>query len=245
MNETSGARLSGRVALVTGASAGIGRATVIALAREGAEVIATGRRVVELGSLQEECQSFGGRLRIIPGDLCKTEFAEQLASDAGVVDIFVNNAGVLTYAPLLELTNQQNEEMFQINVLASIRICQLIARSMVKRKSGHIVMMTSLSARSINRYSAVYGATKHAMAGITKGLRVELASAGLKVTEVAPGMVDTDIRKTTTNAEVVKSVQSRTYTPLSPEDVAQAVVYAVSTSPNCCPDLIELRPTYA
>lgn len=245
MSITVGARLSSKVALVTGASSGIGRATAIALAREGADVIATGRRVLELETLEQECQCFGGRLRFIAGDLAQTEFAEQLASAAGDVDIFVNNAGVLTYAPLLELTNHQNEEMFQVNVLASIRICQSIARSMVKRKTGHIVMMTSLSARNINRYSAVYGATKHAMAGITKGLRVELASSGLKVTEIAPGMVATDIRNTSTNTEVIKSVQSRTYTPLSPHDVAQAVIYAVCTPPNCCPDLIELRPTYA
>jgi NADP-dependent 3-hydroxy acid dehydrogenase YdfG len=238
-------RLSGKIALVTGASSGIGRATALALVLEGAAVVATGRRVGELESLERDCKALGGNLRFLAGDLGGSDFAAQLVSFAGDVDIFVNNAGVLTYAPFVELTDAQNEAMFQVNVLASIRICQRVAKGMAARKSGHIVMMTSLSARNINRFSAVYGATKHAMAAITKGLRLELGSSGLKVTEVAPGMVDTDIRKGNTNAEVVKAVAARTYAPLSPDDVAQAVIYAVCTSPNCCPDLIELRPTYA
>lgn len=238
-------RIAGRVALVTGASAGIGRATALALAKEGAVVIATGRRVAELESLESECAALGAKLRFVAGDLSQIDFAGKLAAEASEADIFVNNAGVLTYAPLVELTNQQVEEMFQVNVMSSIRLCQLVAKRMVARKSGHIVMMSSLSARTINQFSAVYGATKHAMAGITKGLRLELASSGLKVTEIAPGMVDTDIRRASTNPAVLRSIQSRTYMPLSPDDVAQAVIYAVCTPPNCCPDLIELRPTYA
>ncbi len=243
--ENGAGRLAGKIALVTGASAGIGRATALALAREGAAVVATGRRVSELESLEQECKAFGGNLRFLAGDLGSRDFAAQLVSFSGDVTIFVNNAGVLTYAPFVELTDEQNEEMFHINVLASIRICQLVAKGMAARERGHIVMMTSLSARNINRFSAVYGATKHAMAAITKGIRLELSSSGLKVTEIAPGMVDTDIRKGNTNAEVVKAVATRAYAPLSPDDVVQAVIYAVCTSPNCCPDLIELRPTFA
>ncbi|MES2414551.1 MAG: SDR family oxidoreductase [Pseudomonadota bacterium] len=243
--DTLAGRLSGKTALITGASAGIGRAIAVALAREGAAIVATGRRVAELESLERECQAFGGKLRFVAGDLDSSGFAAELAASAGDVDIFVNNAGVLTYAPFIELTDEQNAAMFQVNVLASIRISQLVAKGMAARKNGHIVMMTSLSARNIGRFSAVYGATKHAMAGITKGLRLELGPLGLKVTEIAPGMVDTDIRKANTHAEALKAVATRTYTPLSAEDVAQAVLYAVCTPPNCCPDLIELRPTYA
>lgn len=245
MSSSSIPRLAGKLVLVTGASAGIGRATARELAREGAEVIATGRRAGELQALQEECQSFHGKVRCIAGDMAHAGFIEELAAHAAEADIFINNAGVLTYAPLLELSDREIDEMFQVNVLAGIRICQLMARSMAARKRGHIVMMSSLSARNIRPYAAVYGATKHAMSGIAKGLRIELGSAGLKVTEVAPGMVDTDIRTTSTHAAVQKSLASRSYQPLSADDVAQAVVYAVTTSPNCCPDLIELRPTYA
>lgn len=239
------AGLSGKVALVTGASAGIGRATALALAREGASVLATGRRVDQLDALQGESAGLDAHVRCVAGDLTDEAFAVRLANEARDADIFVNSAGLLTYAPFTELTPHQNQEMFQINVLSSIRMCQLMAASMVSRGRGHIVLISSLSYRSIRRYGAVYGATKHAMAAIAKGLRIELNGAGLKVTEVAPGMVDTEIRSKSRHPDVLKDLESRTYPPLFVEDVAQAVVYAVRTAPHCCPDLIELRPTYA
>jgi NADP-dependent 3-hydroxy acid dehydrogenase YdfG len=238
-------RLQGKSALVTGASAGIGRASALALAREGASVIATGRRQAELAALQSECEAGGGTLRYIVGDLADDAFVTRLAAEAADVDIFVNNAGLLTYAPFAEITPQQSQDMFQVNVLASIRMCQLMSAHMAVRGRGHIVLMSSLSYRNINRFAAVYGATKHAMAGIAKGLRIELGGTGIKITEVAPGMVDTDIRSGSTHPEVQKSIKARSYTPLSAQDVAEAVVFAVCTGPNCCPDLIELRPTYA
>jgi NADP-dependent 3-hydroxy acid dehydrogenase YdfG len=237
--------LAGRVALVTGASAGIGRAIAIALANEGAEIIATARREAELQSLADDCRESAGSVRHIAGDLNDPEFVATLAKQAGDVDILVNNAGTLTYAPLLELPPSDSEAMFRINVLATINLSQAIGKAMAARRRGHIVMMTSLSARSINRFGAVYGATKHALSGIAKGLRVELKGIGIKVTEIAPGMVDTDIRNSSTHPEVIASIEARTYAPLTPQDVAAAVVYAVTTSDNCCPDLIELRPVTA
>ena len=236
-------RLTGKMALVTGASAGIGRATAVALAKEGAQVIATGRREQELQALQHECAAFEGQILPMAGDLVDADFLARLCEQAREADIFINNAGVLTYAPLLELTDAQNEAMFELNVMTGIRICQRMARAMVARGGGHIVVMSSLSARNIRPFAGVYGASKHAMSGIAKSLRIELAASGLKVTELAPGMVDTDIRVSSTHAEVQKSLQSRKYAPLSAQDVAEAVVYAVCTPPNCCPDLIELRPT--
>ncbi|MBC7701055.1 SDR family NAD(P)-dependent oxidoreductase [Aquabacterium sp.] len=115
-------RLHGQLALVTGASAGIGRATALALAREGAGIVATGRRQAELDGLAQECAALGVPVQVLAGDLNDAAFAQQLAAAAAGVDIFINNAGVLTYAPLLELTQQQVDDMFQTNVLASIRI---------------------------------------------------------------------------------------------------------------------------
>lgn len=244
--DTNGAgRLHGRLALVTGASAGIGRATALALAREGCAIIVTGRRDAALAALTQECAALGVSARHLAGDLNDDTFVDQLGALAAEADIFINNAGVLTYAPLLELTPAQNAAMFQTNVLACLRVSQVMGMAMTQRKRGHIVMMTSLSARNIARFAVVYGATKHAMAGITKGLRIELKGAGIKVTEIAPGMVDTEIRDASTHPQVVAEFASRKYQPLSAADVADAVVYAVCTPPHVCPDLIELRPTAA
>ena len=234
-------RLAGKVALVTGASAGIGRAVAIALAAEGAHLIATGRREAELRSLLEQCAQVGGSARYLAGDITDGGFVRELAKFAGDVDILVNNAGILTYAPFLELTAAQCEDMFRINVLAAIDVGQRIGEIMTRRKRGHIIMMTSLGARTMGPLRSVYGATKHALAGITKGMRIEFKQYGIKVTEIAPGMVDTEIRNSSTHPETIAAFKNLPYVPLTPQDVAEAVVYAVTTSATCVPDLIELN----
>ena len=240
------ARLAGRLALVTGASAGIGRAVALALAREGADIFATGRRVAELESLvTEAAKPGGGKVRFLAGDLTDAAFVAELGRQAGECDILVNNAGSLTYAPLLDLSAEQIDSMFRVNVLAAIQVNQVIGAAMVERKRGHMVIMTSLSARNVNQFAVAYAATKHALSAVARGMRLEFKAAGVKVTEIAPGMVDTDIRNSSTHPGFVAQLKTRPFGPLSPEDVAEAVVYAVSTSPNCCPDLIELRPTPA
>ena len=150
--------LSGKLALVTGASAGIGRATALALAEAGARIIATGRRKVELESLARQCGGAG--IEIVAGDLNDARFALELAERARSVDILVNNAGILKYAPLLDMTNSDCEDMFRTNVLASFRITMAVARSMAELRRGHIIVMTSIAAgglparRGLLRYQA-------------------------------------------------------------------------------------------
>jgi NADP-dependent 3-hydroxy acid dehydrogenase YdfG len=231
------AALSGKQVLVTGASAGIGRACAVALARAGAKVIATGRRTAELESLGKEIP-----VQTLAGDLNDAGFAEDLAAAAREADLFVNNAGVLKYAPFLEMTDEDCEAMFRTNVLAAFRISRLVARSMVRRGHGHIIVMTSIAAREVYQLGLIYCATKHALSAMARGLRIELQSQGIRVTEVAPGMVDTGIRATSDHPRVLEAIQKRKFSPLTSEEVAEAVLYAAQAAPNCCPDLIELRP---
>jgi NADP-dependent 3-hydroxy acid dehydrogenase YdfG len=235
--------LKGRSVLVTGASAGIGRATALALAGAGADVLLTGRRQVELDEVAAACAQAGGAGRVLRGDVTDQGFVRELGQAAKGIDILVNNAGILTYAPILDAQVEDCEAMFQANVVAAFAVAREIARDMVERKRGHMVFMTSLSARNVNAMAASYAATKHALSAYAKGFRVELKSFGIKVTEIAPGMVDTHIRDNSTHPDVLKSVAARKFPPLTPEDVAAAVLYAVSTRDGCCPDLIELRPT--
>jgi len=231
--------LSGKSALVTGASAGIGRATAVALARAGAKILATGRRRPELAQLAAEC---GGRIVTIAGDLNDKVFADELAAQARDVDIMVNNAGILKYAPLMDMTDEDCEDMFRTNVLASFRITLAVARSMMTRRRGHIVVMTSIAAREVYPLGVIYCATKHALCAFARGLRIELQGHGIKVTEIAPGMVDTGIRATSTHPRVLEAIKVRRFSGLTPEEVAEAVLYAAQAAPNCCPDFIELRP---
>lgn len=235
-------RLRGRAALVTGASTGIGRATAIALAREGAAIVATARRENELASLVKEC---GADARAIAGDLDDPGFVRKLGAEAAHVDILVNNAGHLVYAPILDITPEQCEAMFRTNVVAAFAIAREIGLRMVERRRGHMVFITSGAARNVQTFGVAYAGTKHALSAFAKGFRLELKGAGLKVSEIAPGMVDTDMRKGITHPEVLKSLAGRKFKPISPQDVAQAVLFAVTADEGCCPDLIELRPTDA
>jgi NADP-dependent 3-hydroxy acid dehydrogenase YdfG len=232
--------LSGKAVLVTGASAGIGRATAVALAQAGAKIIATGRRKQELDALAKQC---GGQVtETIAGDLNDARFVDDLVKRSGDVDILVNNAGILKYAPLMDMTDADCEEMFRTNVLASFRVTLAVARSMIQRRRGHIIIMTSIAAREVYQLGVIYCATKHALSAFARGLRIELQGHGIKVTEIAPGMVDTGIRASSDHPRVREALKVRKFEALTSEEVAEAVVYAAQAAPNCCPDLIELRP---
>jgi NADP-dependent 3-hydroxy acid dehydrogenase YdfG len=232
--------LQGKTILVTGASAGIGRATAVQLAQQGAQIIALGRKQDALDELARSLPA--GRVRTLAGDLNDEAFVQRIDALAPEVDAFVNNAGVLRYAPILELSPQDCNWMFQTNVLAALRVTQGVARAMVAKRRGHIVFMSSIAAREVYRLASVYCATKHALSALARSFRIELQAHGIKVTEVAPGMVDTDIRAGSTHPDVLASVANRKFQALTADEVAQAVVYALNANPNCCPDLIELRP---
>lgn len=235
-------RLSGRMALITGASAGIGRATALSLAREGAAIIATGRRQSELASVVAECRKLGVEAQSIAGDLDDPNFVATLGDKAGHADILVNNAGWLIYAPVLEITPEQCAGMFTTNVVAAFAVARELGKRMAERKRGHMVFITSGAARNVGQFAVVYAATKHALSALAKGFRLELKGAGIKVSEIAPGMVDTDIRKASTHPAVLASIAARKFGPITAQDVADAVVYAVTASEGCCPDLVEIRP---
>lgn len=236
------ARLKNRKALVTGASAGIGKACALALAREGAHVIVTGRRQTALDEVAAACRKSGVDAVALAGDLDDPAFVGRLGEAAADADIFVNNAGILTYAPLLDTKMEDVEAMFRTNVVSAFAITLEVARRMAERRAGHLVFVTSGAARNVNQFGVVYAATKHALSAFAKGFRLELKGSGLKVSEIAPGMVDTGIRESSRHPDVVKSLAARKYKPLTAEDVAEGVIFAVTAPAGCCPDLVELRP---
>jgi NADP-dependent 3-hydroxy acid dehydrogenase YdfG len=231
--------LAGRRALVTGASSGIGRVTAGLLADSGVEVIASARRADLLETLGA---GNGGRIIPVAGDLTDPAFIAALARGAGPVDILVNAAGALKHAPFLESDPADWAPVWRLNVEALLRLTQLIARGMAERKRGHIVNISSVVARRAYRYTLAYAASKSAVRTLSACLRVELAEHGIKVTEIAPGLVDTDVFGSVDHPEVIAAYRDRGYKPLRPEDVASAIVGALSTADNACPDVIELNP---
>ena len=187
-------------------------------------------------------QCGGTAVETVAGDLNDRGFVDELAKRADGVDIMAHNAGVLKYAPLMAMTEADCEAMFRTNVLASFRVILGGGKVDGGHQRGHIIVMSSIAAREVYRLGVIYCTTKHALSAFTRGLRIELQADGIKVTEIAPGMVDTGIRATSDHPSVVEAVKARKYEGLTSEEVAEAVVYAATATPNCCPDLIELRP---
>jgi NADP-dependent 3-hydroxy acid dehydrogenase YdfG len=232
--------LQGQRVLITGASSGIGEATAKAFLQRGAHVVATGRRIEPILSLASgEAKK---RLRAIRGDLRDRKFVEELVREAGQVDILVNSAGILKHAPFLELDAMDWDDAFQINVLSLLDVTQLVARTMADRKRGHIINISSTRAEEVAPMTMIYSATKFALRAISKGLRAELRSFGVRVTEVAPGFTDSNLRRDVTHPAALATFVNRSFKPLTVEDVARAVLYAAEADPNCSTELITLRP---
>ena len=227
-----------RSALVTGASSGIGRAIALGLTAAGTRVIATGRDADALRRLADAAPD----IHLMAGDLRDGGFVADLTQQAADVDLLVNNAGTLKHAPFLDSSPAEWEAVFGINVLALMAVTQPIARAMAARGHGQIVLLSSLLARRVAPYTTVYAASKHAVAAIAQGLRAELGPRGVRVLEVAPGLVRTNIMRDVTSAEVQGSYETKQFPWLTPEQVADAVLHAVSAPATSCYDLIEVRP---
>lgn len=225
---------------MTGASSGIGRACAQALAAAGVEVVATARG---REGLAETAAGHGG-IRTVAGDLTEPGFPSRLAAEAGPVDILVNNAGRLKHAPVLAGRPDDWRAVFELNVLSLLALTQAVGTRMVERGTGRIVLISSLLARRVGPFTTVYAASKHAVAAIAAGLRLELGPKGVAVTEIAPGLVSTGILDDIDDPDVLSSYSEARgrFAWLSPADVAAALIYALSARPGVVPDLIELRP---
>ncbi len=228
--------------LVTGASSGIGRATALMYAEAGADVVATARRAEELDCVKAEAEHFVGSIEAVPGDITKASFVTELATAAGQVDVLVNCAGMLGHGPFLDTDADDWPKVWELNVQATMRLSQAIARGMRDRGSGHIVIVTSILAGKVYRFTLPYAATKHALRAIRTGLRMELAEFGIKVTEVAPGLTDTPILRSFENDDAAADYDARPYQPLDAKDVALTIFRVTLSGPNACPELVEVHP---
>ena len=225
--------LTGRQALVTGSSYGIGRGVALELARLGAGVIVTGRRQAEIDETVREIEALGGVAVGKPMDLMDndaidaffTEFVEPL----GGLDIFVNNAGVTKVAPILESEKSDIQRICQTNLLAAYYCLQHAARIMKDAgKGGSIVLVTSVNAYAPLPRQTFYSGTKAALEAICKAAAYEFSQYGIRVNTVAPGATLTGM----TNLSSRKPEELCTDLPIPrigyPEDMAKAVAYLVS-----------------
>lgn len=179
--------LSGRTALLTGATGGLGRAIALALAARGATLLLSGRKAEALEALAAELP--GGGHRVLPADLAEPGAAEQLAAAAGPVDVLVANAGLPATGRLPDFSPAELTGALRVNLEAPMLLARAVEPGMLERGSGHMVFVSSLSGKSATPLSSVYNATKFGLRGFALGLRADLDPLGIGVSLVSPGTI--------------------------------------------------------
>jgi NADP-dependent 3-hydroxy acid dehydrogenase YdfG len=241
--------LSGRVALVTGASSGIGEATARALANAGAKIALAARRKERLETLANDIRKSGNEVLVLAADLVQEQENRRIVAETeahfGQLDILVNNAGVMHLAPIDEADSADWRRMLELNVLALMVSSQAALPGMRKRRSGHIVNISSTAGRISNANASGYAATKFGVVAFSEALRKEVYKDNIRVSVIEPGAVDTELREHIPHAATKQALDSwaGAMRQLQGEDIANAVVYCVSQPDHVNVNEILIRPT--
>lgn len=237
------------IALITGTTAGIGYKTALMLAKNGYDVIISGRRIARLEKLKNKIEKdFQVKVQILNCDIRKQAEVEktfnELPKEWKNIDVLINNAGLAAGVDFIyEGDIQKWEQMIDTNVKGLLYISRLIMPIMIDRKIGHIVNISSIAGKETYQKGNVYCATKHAVESITKAMRMELLPFGIKVTSVSPGAVETEFSIVRTGDEQLAKDVYKGFTPLTAKDIADAVEFAVNRPAHVNINDILIMPT--
>jgi NADP-dependent 3-hydroxy acid dehydrogenase YdfG len=247
---TDGSRpLTGKVALVTGASSGIGEATAIALAEAGAGVAIGARRTDRLDALAERLRNGGASVVQLALDVTDeqacNDAVQRTREELGGLDILINNAGIMLLGTIVGADVEDWRRMINTNVLGLMYMTHAAIEGMVEQGSGDIVNVSSVAGRVARSGAGVYNASKWAVNAFSESLRQEVTGRGVRVGLVEPGAVTTELTDHITQPEA-KAGAVRMYTSmraLQAEDIARAVLYLVTQPPHVAVNEILIRPT--
>ncbi len=226
-----------RIAVVTGASAGIGAATARSLARAGFHLVLGARR---LERLREVAEPLGATALAL--DVTDAASVERFAAQVPRVDVLVNNAGMgLGMDRVADAVDERWAAMYETNVLGALRVNRAFLPKLIEG-SGHLVVLGSTSGFEVYPGGAGYTASKHALRAMTKTLRLELLGQSVRITEISPGLVETEFATVRLGDVARAKAVYRGMTPLSADDVAACVAFAVSLPPHVNVDEIVVRP---
>jgi NADP-dependent 3-hydroxy acid dehydrogenase YdfG len=241
--------LSNRVALVTGASSGIGEATAIALAEAGATVVLVARRAERLERTVQKISASGGNALALAGDVTD----EQVATDVvrktverfGRLDILVNSAGIIQAGNVADADTAQWRRMIEVNLLAALYTCHAALGPMRAQGSGNIINIGSLACRTTSPIFNPYSTSKFGLNALTDGLRQEVGLLGIRVCMIAPGPTKTEVAEGITDAAHRDAIRAYTHQEgaLEPLDVAEAVVFVVTRPPRANISEVFIRAT--
>jgi len=228
-------RIEGKLAIVTGASAGIGEACSRELARHGVDLILLARRGERLDELQHDLHAeFGVNVRTKVFDVRvraqSMALHDELVAEGASPDILINNAGLARGMATIQDGNPDDwDEMIDTNVKGLLYVTRAILPLMVERGSGHVVNIGSIAGRWVYPQGNVYNATKFAVYALNEAMNLDLAGTGVRVTSIDPGAVETEFSKVRFRGDQAKAeTVYQGYTPLTPEDVADSVCYALN-----------------
>ncbi|MDQ3957325.1 MAG: SDR family NAD(P)-dependent oxidoreductase [Actinomycetota bacterium] len=228
-----------KTAVITGASAGIGAATAVRLSREGFDVVLGARR---LDRLREVAAASGGTAHAL--DVSDPASVEEFCSHVGEVDVLVNNAGMAAgLTPISELSDEAADRMWSINVMGVLRMTRALLPKIEASDAGHVVNVGSIAGFETYRGGGGYTASKHALRAITQTLRLELLGGPVRVSEISPGLVETEFSLVRFGGDEVKARQPYAgIEPLTAEDIADCIAWAVTRPPHVDVDEIVVRP---
>ncbi len=232
-------RLSGQVALVTGAGRGIGRAVAMAFAREGARVVLAARSGRELSALQREIEAAGGAALAVPTDVRQEPAVAALVSralaDAGRIDCLVTAAGLATFGPVSDVKTEEWDQLMAVNLRGVFLSCRAVLPTMMAQRRGTIINIGSVVTSRVLPGSAAYTATKYGILGFSRVLAEEMRSHGVRVGVLSAGATDTPLW----DAVAAPPDRSRM---LRPEQIAEAALLMASVSPGATLEELTLLP---
>ncbi|TBV53036.1 SDR family oxidoreductase [Staphylococcus aureus] len=227
--------LTDKITVVTGAGSGIGEAIATLLHEEGAKVVLAGRNKDKLQNVANQLAQ--DSVKVVPTDVTKKEEVDELIKIAqqtfGGLDIVINSAGQMLSSKITDYQVDEWDSMIDVNIKGTLYTAQAALPTMLEQSSGHLINIASISGFEVTKSSTIYSATKAAVHTITQGLEKELAKTGVKVTSISPGMVDTAITAAYNPSDRKK---------LDPQDIAEAVLYALTQPSHVNVNEITVRP---
>jgi 3-oxoacyl-[acyl-carrier protein] reductase len=222
--------LKGKTALITGAGRGIGRATAIALAKEGVNLGLVGLSMSNLEKISAELAHHDVNVSVATADVANLDAVEQaiehIKADLGAIDILVNNAGIAKFGGFLELTPEEWEKIIQVNVMGVYNVTRAVLPDMIERKSGDIVNISSTAGQKGAPVTSAYSASKFAVLGLTESLMLEVRKHNIRVTALTPSTVATDL------ANENNLISGNTENVMQAEDLAELLISGLKLNPR-------------